>query len=45
MLALSFGIFAPFAVYSTASAMTGLVAGVFGLLVLVGGTAYWILNS
>lgn len=61
-LALWFGVFAPFAIFSgarslrrirgsngalrgTASAMTGLVAGLIALLVIVLGIAYWIAVS
>jgi hypothetical protein len=62
LLALWFGVLAPFAIFSAtrsllrirdsngelrgaASAMTGLVAGVIGMLVIVAGVGYWILAS
>ena len=62
LLALWFGIFAPFAIFSgarslrrirasggelrgTASAATGLVAGLIALLFIVVGVAYWIVAS
>ena len=62
LLALPFGLFAPFAVYSgtrsllrirasggelrgAGSATAGLIAGLLGLLVILVGTAYWIVAS
>lgn len=62
LLALWFGIFAPFAIWSgtrsllrirasggelrgAAAATGGLVAGIIGLVVIVGGATYWFLAS
>ena len=62
LLAMPFGIFAPFALWAglrsmrrihladgtltgSASAAIGIAGGVFGLTVLVFGTAYWFLSS
>jgi hypothetical protein len=60
LLALWFGVFAPFAIFSAArsllrirasngelggaaTATTGLVAGIIGMVVIVTGVGYWIL--
>lgn len=54
LLALPFGIFAPFAIFSavrslrrttTARAVAGLVAGLVSLAAIVGGAGYWLLAS
>ena len=62
LLALWFGVFAPFAIFSAtrslirirasngelhgaATAATGLVAGIIGMVVIVAGVGYWILAA